>query len=130
MLPDLRIIPAVFIAAIVLSMAGYAEAPAFSAPAQPTETSGSYTLDTPIEQIAAMPAGDAILRKDIPGLLENSSYPMFKAMSLKLVARLSGGRLTADTLAETQADLAKLPPTATPAPASLQQTAQAEPDFN
>jgi len=125
---DLRIVPAAFLAAIALSVAGYAVAPALSAPAQALETGASYTLDTPIEQIAAAPEGAAILHKDIPGLLENSSYPMFKSMSLKLVASLSGGRLDAQTLAQTQADLARLAPTAPPLP--LQQAAQADPDFN
>ena len=125
---DLRIVPAAFLAAIALSVAGYAVAPALSAPAQALETGASYTLDTPIEQIAAAPEGAAILHKDIPGLLENSSYPMFKSMSLKLVASLSGGRLDAQTLAQTQADLARLAPTAPPLP--LQQASQADPDFN
>ena len=132
MLPDLRIIPAAFVAAIALSVAGYAGAPAFPAqiqpPVQASEPGGAYTLDTPIEQIAAAPGGDVILNKDIPGLLQNSSYPMFKAMSLKLVARLSGGRLDAETLAETQADLAKLAPTA-PQPIKQLATYQ-DPDFN
>ncbi len=123
---DLRIVPVAFTAAIALSACGYVAAPAFSAQAQ--EAGASYTLDTPIEQIAAAPQGAAILHKDIPGLLENSSYPMFKSMSLKLVASLSGGRLDAQTLAETQADLARLSPTAPPP--LLQKTAQAEPDFN
>jgi len=128
MLSDLRIVPAAFIAAIALSAAGYAAAPAFSAPVQAEEPGASYTLETPIEQIAAAPQGAAILHKDIPGLLENSSYPMFKSMSLKLVASLSGGRLDAETLAVTQIDLARLPPTAPPRP--LQQAAQMDPDFN
>ena len=68
-----------------------------------------YTLDTPVERIAADPAGAAVLNKDIPGLLTNPSYALFKGMNLKMLASLSSGRLDAETLAETKADLAALP---------------------
>ncbi len=125
---DLRIIPAAFAAALAMTVAGYAAAPLLPAPAEAQEAGTAYSLDTPIEQIAAAPGGAAILRRDIPGLLENSSYPMFKAMSLKLVASLSGGRLDAQTMAETEADLARLPRTAPPL---LKQAASTQdPDFN
>lgn len=108
--PDLRIVPGIFAAAIVLAVAGYAEAPALSAPAAGAGL--AYTLDTPLDEIVAVPAGEAVIRRDIPGLLENSSYPMFHAMSLRLLASLSGGRLTEGMLARTEADLAALAPNA------------------
>jgi hypothetical protein len=65
--------------------------------------------------IAADPNGAAVLNKDIPGLLTNSNYTMFKSMSLKSLASMSGGRLSEVTLAQTKADLAALrtPATAT-----------------
>jgi hypothetical protein len=69
---------------------------------------GSYTLDTPIQTIAARPEGAAVLNRDIPGLLTNSSYDVFKALSLKQVRALSGGRLTKETLAQTEMDLKAL----------------------
>lgn len=84
-----------------------AAAPAPNATAAPAPA--GYTLDTPIEQIAADPQGRAVLNKDIPGLLANPNYPMFKGMSLKTVASLSRGKLDQQTLAQTQADLAALP---------------------
>ena len=71
--------------------------------------STALTLDTPVERIAADPDGAAVLNKDIPGLLSDPNYPMFKGMNLKMLASLSGGRLDGQTLAETKADLDALP---------------------
>jgi hypothetical protein len=79
-----------------------------AAPA-PAQNSAALTLETPVERIAADPAGAAILNKDIPGLLSDSNYPMFKGMNLKTLASLSGGRLDDATLAQTKADLDALP---------------------
>ena len=70
--------------------------------------STGYTLDTPIERIAADPDGAAVLNKDIPGLLANPNYAMFKTMNLRTVASLSAGRLDGQTLAQTKTDLAAL----------------------
>lgn len=79
------------------------------AAAASTPSSTALTLETPVERIAADPAGAAILNKDIPGLLSDSNYPMFKGMNLKTLASLSGGRLDDATLAQTKADLDALP---------------------
>jgi hypothetical protein len=68
-----------------------------------------YDLDTPIQAIVADPAGAAVLNRDIPGLLSNAAYSSFKAMSLKQVGALSGGRLTHETLSRTESDLKALP---------------------
>ena len=64
-----------------------------------------FTLDTPIEQLAAYGTTAAVLRKDIPGLLEDKHYPVFKSMSLRVVGALSNGELSSETLAQTEADL-------------------------
>ena len=64
-----------------------------------------FTLDTPIEQLAADKETASILRKDIPGLLEDKHYPMFKSMSLRVIAALSNGNISSQTLAQTEADL-------------------------
>ena len=84
-----------------------------SAPAQgPTAVTAvttGYTLDTPLETIAADPAGEAVLNKHIPGLLTDPSYGIIKSMTLKSIARLSGGELTDQMLALTEADLKALP---------------------
>jgi len=75
----------------------------------PAPASTALSLDTPVERIAADPGGAAVLNKDIPGLLNDPNYPMFKGMNLKTLASLSGGRLDDQTLAETKSDLAALP---------------------
>ncbi|HWU54451.1 MAG TPA: hypothetical protein VN175_03055 [Rhizomicrobium sp.] len=72
------------------------------------QASAGHTLDTPIEVIAADPAGVAVLNKDIPGLLANPNYAIFKGMSLNMLAAMSRGRLSEQTLAQTKADLEAL----------------------
>ncbi|MDB5736203.1 MAG: hypothetical protein JWN16_2840 [Alphaproteobacteria bacterium] len=68
-----------------------------------------YTEDTPVEKIAADPAAAAVLNKDIPDLLSDSRYPMFKSMSLKQMQTASGGDLSHETVNKTVADLQALP---------------------
>jgi len=75
----------------------------------PTLSAG-YTLETPIEVIAADPKGQAVINKYIPKLLTNPNYEMFKGMSLKTVAMFSRGQLTDEKLALVKADLGALSP--------------------
>ena len=70
--------------------------------------STGYTLDTPIEVIAADPGGAAVLNKDMPALLSNPNYSSFKGMSLKWLASMSRGRLSQEKLAQIEADLETL----------------------
>jgi hypothetical protein len=70
---------------------------------------GGLSLDTPIEQIVANPAGKAVLDKDIPGLTTHPAYDQFKSMSLKEVQPMSQGALTDPMLAKAGTDLAALP---------------------
>jgi hypothetical protein len=80
-----------------------AHAPASDAPTY-------YTLQTPVETIAADPAGAAVLNRDLPGLLTDPSYPIFKTMSLKQMQDASGGDLSAVDVNKALADLQTLPP--------------------
>ena len=68
------------------------------------------TLDMPIEQLAADKDMASVLRKDIPGLLEDKHYPVFKSMSLRVIAALSNGDISSQTLAQTEADLRSVHP--------------------
>jgi hypothetical protein len=68
----------------------------------------SFSLDTPVEHIAADPRGKAILERDIPGLMSSRSYLLFEDMSLSQIATVSGGRLAKDKLDLVQADLSQL----------------------
>ena len=69
-----------------------------------------YSRDTPIEILAADPAAAAVLNKDLPGLLHDPQYPVFKRMSLKTIQDASGGDLSAVDVDKTVADLQALPP--------------------
>jgi hypothetical protein len=69
----------------------------------------SYGQDTPLETLAADPAAAAILNKDLPGLLSDAQYPMFKRMSLKSLQEASGGDLSREDVNKTVADLQALP---------------------
>ena len=69
----------------------------------------AYGQDTPLETLAADPAAVAILNKDLPGLLSDAQYPMFKSMSLKTLQAASGGDLSKEDLNKTVADLQALP---------------------
>jgi hypothetical protein len=68
-----------------------------------------YTLRTPVEIIAADPAAAAVLNRDLPGLLTNPSYPIFKTMSLKQMQEASGGDLSVVDINKALADLQMLP---------------------
>ena len=72
-------------------------------------TPASYSQDTPIETLASDPAAAAVLNKDLPGLLTDAQYPIFKAMSLKAIQQASGGDLSAEDVNKTVADLQALP---------------------
>lgn len=70
----------------------------------------TYTLKTPVETIAANPAAAAVLNRDLPGLLTDLSYAIFKTMSLKQIQEASGGDLSAVDINKALEDLQTLPP--------------------
>lgn len=72
------------------------------------DLSAGYTLETPIEVLAANPRAEAVINKYIPELLANPNYGLFKGMSLKTLAVLSRGQLTDEKLALVKADLGAL----------------------
>jgi hypothetical protein len=69
-----------------------------------------YTVRTPLETMAADPAAAAVLNRDLPGLLTDPSYAIFKTMSLKQLQQASGGDLSVVDVNKTVADLQTLPP--------------------
>jgi len=100
-----------FAAAAALSV--LATAPAFAqqpAPAPaPAAAAGALSVEsTPIETIAANPAGKAALDKNMPGLTSHEAYDQFKAMTLSQVAPMSQGAITPEGLKAVQADLDKI----------------------
>ena len=83
--------------------------PAWAQDAKPA-LPASYNQDTPLETLAADPAAVAVLNKDLPGLLTDAQFPIFKRMSLKSLQEASGGDLSKDEVNKTVADLQALPP--------------------
>lgn len=67
-----------------------------------------FTLNTPVDRIAADPQGKAVLERDVPGLMKNKDYPMFDDMSLSEIALISGGRLTKSKLDLVKSDLIQI----------------------
>jgi acetylglutamate kinase len=87
-----------------------------AAQAQPASPQAppAFTVETPLQQIAADPAAAAVLNQDVPGLLTDKAYNDIKGMSLKELAPLSGGDITREMLEKTQADLKALGQAKTP----------------
>lgn len=88
--------------------AASATAPAAAAPAADASVTAKYSLDTPIETIAADPAGKAVLDADFPGMTSHAMYDSFKGMSLTALQPMSQGQITDAQLAKAKADLAAL----------------------
>jgi hypothetical protein len=53
-----------------------------------------FSLNTPLEKIAADRSGKAILIRDIPGLMTSSNYELVDDMSLSQIATVSGGQIS------------------------------------
>ena len=94
-------------AALLLAFAPVAPLLAQAAPA-PAATQVRLNLDTPIETIAADPAGKAVLNAIFPEMLGHPEYENFKAMTLRQVQPLAQGAITDEAMAKAQAELAKI----------------------
>ena len=92
------------LAALLIAAAAQAQEAGAPSPSTPI-----YTLQTPVEVIAADPAAAAVLNRDLPGLLTNPSYAIFKTMSLKQMQEASGGDLSVVDVNKALADLQTLP---------------------
>lgn len=91
------------------------EAPAPAAEPQTTaepdlsaETSNAFTLNTPIQALAADQGVRAVLDRELPGLTTHESYERFKTMSLRALKPFSGGLITDERLAAVEAGLRAL----------------------
>jgi hypothetical protein len=76
----------------------------------PGQAPAAFTVQTPIDRIAANERGKAVLDRDVPGVMANPHYMLFSSMSLSQLATLSGGKLTQTKLKQVDADLAELSP--------------------
>lgn len=90
--------------ALLLSLPAHAQAN--QSPPAPAETAAPFSLDTPIEELAAHEGAKAALTSTLPGLLEIPQYEMIKGLSLRQLQPYSGGKLTDELLARTELALA------------------------
>lgn len=81
-------------------------APAATAPA--AVGTAKFTLDTPIETIAADPAGKAILDTNLGNISTHPLYDLFKSKSLNQIRHIAPEGLTDGALAKVQASLAAI----------------------
>ncbi|MDE1895948.1 MAG: hypothetical protein KGH91_02610 [Rhodospirillales bacterium] len=102
---------------MMISVAGLASLCACGSPSKAqlassgiTPAPASFSVETPIDKIAADERGKAVLDRDVPGVMSNPHYVMFSCMSLSQLATLSGGRLTKSKLSQVNSDLAELSP--------------------
>lgn len=79
--------------------------PAFAADPAPAAAAATLNGDSPIEAIAAVPAGKTSLQAHFPGLLDHPAYEQFKGMSLRALAPLSGGLITDEKIALLETDM-------------------------
>ena len=97
---------------LILALAGSASAQSPGKISQTTPEAeaprASFTLDTPIEALAADAGARAVLDRELPGLIGHERYEQFKAMSLKALKPFSGGLVTDERLAAVEAGLAAL----------------------
>lgn len=86
----------------------------------PSAAAGGFSLDTPIAALIADPRAKAILDRDVPGLSEDENLPKFKALSLRKLAPLSGGQMSAALLEKVATDLAAIDGSAPPPPKKVE----------
>ena len=100
-----KTVMAVALAAVMATSLPTMSAPAFAQAAQPAHYSVTETL---VGKLIDDPAAAAVLNKDLPGLLSDAQYPLFKSMSLKAIQQASNGDLSKRDVEKTVADLQAL----------------------
>ena len=100
---------ALFLTIPLLLSPAFAQGEEHAAPNAAVAVPISYTENTPVEKIAADPDAAAVVKKDLPGLLEDANYSIFKTLSLKQRQAASGGELSRNDVDKCVADLQALP---------------------
>ena len=104
----MRISPvvAIVLGALSLGLADCAAAPedptaaAFSVPKPP-----GFSIDSPIRDLLNNPATLAVLKKDIPGMVDDPQLDMVESMSLRQMSQFPQAGLDAAKLQSIQVDL-------------------------
>ncbi len=92
------------IAATLLVLGVPAVAHEHAAPA----AAAKFTVDMPIEAIAADPKAKAVLDAVFPGMTTHAMYEQFKGMSLKALQPMASDQITDAGIAKLSAELAAL----------------------
>jgi hypothetical protein len=76
--------------------------------AAPAVAAAKFTVDTPIETIAADPKAKAVLDAVFPGMTTHPMYEQFKGMSVKQLQPMASDKITDEGVAKLTAELAAL----------------------
>ena len=68
----------------------------------------AFGIESKIGDLLANPAAKAVLEKHMPGFSTQPTMAMAKGMTLKMIAPMSGGKITPALLTAIDADLKKL----------------------
>lgn len=110
----MKVVLTALAATALLSTVSFAAPPPAStasntmSPIAAATTAAKFTVDTPIETLAADPKANAVLDADFPKMTKHPMYEQFKGMSLKQVQPMSGGKITEAQIAKASADLAAI----------------------
>lgn len=74
----------------------------------PAAATASFTIDTPIDVIAADPKAKAALDAAFPGMTAHPMYDQFKSMSVKQLQPMASDQITDAGIARLTAELAAL----------------------
>lgn len=99
-------------AALLLAPATMVNAQTAKTPATPSAAATADRYSTSSTEIGTLlddPAAKAVVEKHIPGMTTNEQVDMARGMTLKDIQQYSPDAVTDKVLAETDADLAKLP---------------------
>lgn len=94
---------AILAALLTMTAPAVAEVPP-SAPA----VAAKFTVDMPIEAIAADPQAKAALEAVFPGMTTHAMYEQFKGMSLKSLQPMASDKITDDGIAKLAVELAAI----------------------
>jgi hypothetical protein len=76
--------------------------------AAPAAVAAKFTVDTPIEAIAADPKAKAVLDAVFPGMTTHAMYEQFKGMTIKQLQPMASDKITDEGIAKLTTELAAL----------------------
>ena len=96
-----------FVCTLIIASLAVAPAVAQVPPSAPV-AAAKFTVDMPIETIAADPKAKAALDAMFPGMTTHAMYEQFKGMSLKALQPMASDKITDEGIAKLSAELAAI----------------------